>query len=178
MTPEQYDVIKHEARERRARRDRLRTELENAVETYRRSRSDADGEIVASLTSRLRLAEIALEGAEQDLKAAQPFAPVALTDSRETCRTAIDQIQQRRAYRRRTLERQIQQAREGFRSGTPEEHIKIHLRNLQLDPPGRDYQREEDRDAELIAHYEAQLAEHDRRERAQTQTDEPAADVA
>lgn len=179
MTPEQYEVIEHEARERRATRDRLRSELAAAEETFRRTRTDADGEAVANLTSRLRLAELALEGAEQDLEAARPYAPVELTHSRKSLEREIERITRQRDRRRLTLQRKIEQVRSGFRRGTPEEHIKIHLQNMQLDPPGHIYQRDEARDEELLENFRAQLAEYDRLERKQqTETDEPAADVA
>jgi hypothetical protein len=151
----------NEVAQRRAKLGNIRRELSMATERFKRTGYDTDGQNVAKLAGAERLAEMALDGATEQLTSA---AGVRLTASRETLLAAQARITRLMANRHRERNEQIELERQ--RCGRmPERHIEQHLRNVF----GRYDYREcvgDAADKKELARIEAELAEHDRRDAA------------
>jgi hypothetical protein len=175
---QRINKLTRERDERRETLQQLASTLAAAEDRYRSTRDEADGRKVLDLESRVRLAELAFEGVERDLRTAAHPAEVAITGTRESLLESRDQIVQRMEFR----EHQRQQQIEHYTGGVPPErwnaNIKATLRNMQLEPPSFGHKREVQRDAEQLAHIDAQLAVLDDREADEETHDESDHEVA
>jgi hypothetical protein len=172
QTQQKINQLTRERDERRSALQQLSSQLSAAEDHFRSTRNEADGRTVLDLEGRVRLAELAFEGVERDLRTAAHPAEVAITGTRESLLERRDRIVQQMEYRESQRQLQI----EHYTGGVPPErwnaNIKATLRNLQLEPASFGHRREVERDLEQIAHIVAQLAVLDDRDNEQEQQPE------
>lgn len=153
--------LEREAADRRAILEAEKRLLAQTTAEYKRTRADSDGNRVAEAESRLRLAKLALDGVEEELRAARRPQRIVVTSPRDELVRQRQQITQRMQYRAKERQERVDHERRrcGFRE---ERHIQAHLANVF----GRMRSVEDERDQHTLANIDAQLAELDRRETA------------
>lgn len=135
----------------------VKVQVQRAEEAFRFDRDNYQlGQEVVRLTGQVRLKELALEGAQQELSAADAPRRVVPTGSRDYLEGRRRELAQKLEYRETVRQREIARVREAF-EGAPERHLQIELQNKQLDPPSFGYMRETKQIEAQIEHLDQQL---------------------
>ncbi len=152
-----------EAAKRRETLEQLKLMRDRAVTQYKRTRADADGRAVSDVEQRLRLAEIALDGTLEDLRAADAPPRVHVSDTRQSLMQQREDLQNRLACQRLDHEKQVELERSRVRYRNPE-WTRRALENIFQGDPEQSFLR---KTRDLRTHLDgvlAQLAELDRRD--------------
>lgn len=145
---------------RRQSLENKKQQLSGATARFKQTSHASDGETVARLAGEVRLAEIALDGVQEALRAELEPKRVQVTSSRVALLQQRAQIVQRRDWRHQQHQLQVDQERQ--RCGyTNEQHVQAHLRNV-LGPGDLQRRRADEQDERELASISAQLAELDR----------------
>jgi len=147
-----------EVARRRERLETARRNLQLATERFKISGDAAQGQSVTQFAEAARLAEIALDGAHEQLQRLDQAQRV-VTDPVVRCDLARDraEIVRRRDYRHKEHQERVDRIRQRC-AGMSEAHTKIVINN---ECGNTEYLRrkEDERDAEALARIDAQLGD-------------------
>lgn len=148
---------------RRQELDDKKRQLTGATQRYKHTRHTNDGATVARLAGELRLAEIALDGVDEEIQRLSE-RKVEVTSPRPDLLRQRAGIVQRREWRRSQHQLQVDQERQRCGSNV-EQHVQTHLGNV-FGPGERARRLADEQDQRELDHISAQLTELNRREAA------------